>query len=245
MCDCRKPSKKDKGHSWGVNMELKRLAENHKRLFATFAFIYSRFLGRNIIKMKNGNYLKCPYVMLRKCRIEIHGKGNKIVIGKLARLYDCTVQIYGNDNAVILGDAVYLNQAQLYMEDDSNLIEIGDKSSIQGKTGLAVIEGTSIKIGKDCLLSGDINFRTGDSHSLLNLSGKRINPSKSIEIGDHVWIGTRVLILKGVKIPSGGAIGAGSLCNKQFEKENCVIAGNPAKVVKENITWCHERININ
>ena len=226
-------------------MKLKKMAEDHKKLFEIFAFVYSKCLGRNKIKVKNGNKLMCRSVLMQRCRIEIHGRGNKITIGSLARLYDCNIQIYGNDNSVILGENIYLNQAQLYMEDDANLIEIGQGSSIQGKTGLAVIEGTSIRIGKDCLLSGDINFRTGDSHSLLDLSGKRMNPSKDIEVGDHVWIGTRLLVLKGVLIPEGCVIGAGSLCNKRFEKEHCIIAGSPANVVKEDVDWCHERISIN
>lgn len=226
-------------------MELKKAAQSHKRIFAIFAFIYSWCLGRNKVKIKRGNELKCQNAMLRKCRIEICGRRNKVIIGNLARLYDCSIWIHGDDNLVILGEDIYLNQAQLYMEDDSNLIEIKEGSSIQGRTELAVVEGTSIKIRRDCLLSGNIHFRTGDSHSLLNVAGERINPSKDIEIDEHVWIGTGVFILKGVRIPSGCVIGAGSLCNKRFEKKNCVIAGNPANVVKENVTWCHERININ
>ncbi len=68
------------------------------------------------------------------------------------------------------------------------------------KTRLACIEGTSIEIGEDCMFSANIVFRTGDSHSIINSDGQRINASKSICIGNHVWIGNTVIVNKGVKV---------------------------------------------
>ncbi len=57
--------------------------------------------------------------------------------------------------------------------------------------------------------------------------------SKSVNIGNNVWIGANVMILKGVSIGSGSVIAAGSVVTKDIP-ENCVAAGNPAQVVKEN-----------
>jgi len=45
------------------------------------------------------------------------------------------------------------------------------------------------------------------------------------------------LIPKGTKIRNNCVVGANSLLNKKYDYENVVIAGNPAKVVKENIVW--------
>ena len=64
-----------------------------------------------------------------------------------------------------------------------------------------------------------------------------INLARSIEIGDHVWIGKGVLILKNSKIPSGCVVGANSVVAKAFETPNSVIVGNPARKVKEGIHW--------
>ena len=47
-------------------------------------------------------------------------------------------------------------------------------------------------------------------------------------------------MLKDVTIPPNSIVGADSLVNKSFDRENIIIAGTPAKIVKENINWAHE-----
>lgn len=56
-------------------------------------------------------------------------------------------------------------------------------------------------------------------------------PSKDVEIGDYCWIGMNAVILPGVKLGPHTTVGAGSIVTKSFEG-NCVIAGNPAKIIK-------------
>ena len=98
-------------------------------------------------------------------------------------------------------------------------------------------------IGRDCLLAYDIDIRTGDSHSLLEAaSGKRINPAQDVIIGDHVWIAAHVNILKGVSIGMNSVIATGATVVKPVQEAGVVIAGNPAKLVKREITWTRERI---
>lgn len=128
------------------------------------------------------------------------------------------------------------------MENDLNQIIIGENTSLCGKIHLACTEGKKITIGNDCLFSSDIVFRTGDSHSLLNVDGQRINPSEDIKIGDHCWLGHRVLINKGVVISDNSTVGTGAVVTKKFDQGNCVIAGVPAKIVKQNTNWCSKRI---
>jgi acetyltransferase-like isoleucine patch superfamily enzyme len=106
---------------------------------------------------------------------------------------------------------------------------------------LAAIEGTNIIIGEDCLFSSGIVFRTGDSHSVTDLSGNRTNPSKDITIGNHVWIGHRVFVNKGVEIGENNILGTAAVVTKSITEKNCVIAGVPAKVVKTDVNWKSER----
>lgn len=54
---------------------------------------------------------------------------------------------------------------------------------------------------------------------------------KKIKIGDNVWIGWGVIILKGVSIGDNSVIAAGSVVVSDIP-ENCIAAGNPAKLVK-------------
>lgn len=92
------------------------------------------------------------------------------------------------------------------------------------------------------MLSSEIHIRTGDSHSILNENGERTNPSKNIKIGDFVWIGHRAILNKGVEIPSNSIVGANAVVFGKFEKENVLLVGHPAKILKENINWKRERI---
>ncbi|MDR1399312.1 MAG: acyltransferase [Treponema sp.] len=91
----------------------------------------------------------------------------------------------------------------------------------------------NIKIGNGATISHNLVLRDNDAHEIIDENYISI---KSIEIGDHVWIGTNVTILKGVKIGNGAVIGANSLVNKSIP-EKTIAAGNPAKIKKENIRW--------
>ena len=76
-----------------------------------------------------------------------------------------------------------------------------------------------------------------------NEDNKLLNIGQSITIGDKVWICKDVKFMKNANIPNGCVVAQGSIVTKRFEKENCVIAGNPAKITKENIQWDRIRPN--
>lgn len=85
-------------------------------------------------------------------------------------------------------------------------------------------------------------FRTGDSHSIVNLLGDRINASKDIVISNHVWIGHKVHINKGVKIKEDSIVATGAIVTSPIEEANVIIGGVPAKIIKRNINWDKNRI---
>lgn len=78
-----------------------------------------------------------------------------------------------------------------------------------------------------------------DFHSILNYKGEKINSSKPIIIGDHVWIGCRNTILKGVKIGDNIVVSANSTITRTITEENCVIGGHgkAMEVIKREIGW--------
>jgi acetyltransferase-like isoleucine patch superfamily enzyme len=92
-----------------------------------------------------------------------------------------------------------------------------------------------LKIGDGCVIAWECLFLDEDFHEL-DYSGKK-NKTNRIEIGNRVWIGSRVTILRGVTIPDGCVVASGSVVSSSFQTTNCLIAGSPAKVVRENITW--------
>lgn len=179
---------------------------------------------------------------LRHCSIFISGRNNTVNISEGTVLRNCTIKIFGDDNNINIGKNVSADSLNLWIEDKKNGIEIGDGTTVNGRTHIACIEGTSITIGSDCMFSSDISLVTGDSHSILDEKGTRINSSRDIVIGNHVWIGKENTILKGVTVQDNSIIGAKSLVTKTFNEENVIIAGNPAKIIKTNINWNRERI---
>ena len=92
---------------------------------------------------------------------------------------------------------------------------------------------TSITIGNHVFIASDVIIKDVDGHIINN---KSENESKPIIIEDNVRIADRAIILKGVTIGSGSVVAEGSVVNKDVPK-NCMVAGVPAKVKKENIEW--------
>ena len=93
-----------------------------------------------------------------------------------------------------------------------------------------------IVVGKNCMFSRNIKLMASDGHKIY-CDNKLLKTDGNIEIGDNIWIADNVTILKNIKIKNGSIIGINSLVTKSIEKENVLIVGNPAKIVKENIKW--------
>ncbi|TWO16497.1 hypothetical protein ZA02_03105 [Campylobacter lanienae] len=94
------------------------------------------------------------------------------------------------------------------------------------------------------MFSWDIWLATCDYHLIIDAkTNNRINFSKSIYIGDHVWCGQDTAISKGSFVASGAVIGAKSLATKLYFS-NTVNAGMPAKEIKNNIFWLEDNPNV-
>lgn len=99
--------------------------------------------------------------------------------------------------------------------------------------GTQIYCGKKITIGKGCAIARDVIIRDHDAHYLCD--GIH-DVAKEIYIGDHVWIGTRAIILKGVNIGNGAIVAAGAVVTKNVPAK-CLVAGVPAKVIRENVEW--------
>lgn len=119
---------------------------------------------------------------------------------------------------------------------------LGDNFAISGNS--AIICNKDITFGNDCLLSWDILIMDSDIHSILDRNGNRLNLSIPIKIGNHVWIGCRSTILKGVNISNDCVIAASSVLTKSFDTDGVIIGGHGSqqRILKENITWCLDNL---
>ncbi len=96
--------------------------------------------------------------------------------------------------------------------------------------------GCDIEIGNDCLIA-NVQFRPSDSHKIFDMdTGERLNAPTPISVGNKVWIAQEVLVLKGTRIGDGCVVGARSTLNGIYP-ENSILAGTPAKVVRQNVRW--------
>jgi acetyltransferase-like isoleucine patch superfamily enzyme len=144
--------------------------------------------------------------------------------------------IHGNHCAVSIGSGLNATDLLLWCEDDESSIHIGKDAIIAGATQLAATEGKKIVIGDNLLCSNAVTIRTGDSHSIYDENGTRVNHAKDVVIGSHVWVGNQVIILKGSSIGDESVVGSGAIVTGGTEPR-VVLAGNPARIVKRKITW--------
>lgn len=113
-------------------------------------------------------------------------------------------------------------------------IIIGSDTGISGGSICAAV---SVKIGKECLIGANVTIADTDFHSI-NPIGRRYNgnppeiSAAPIEIEDNVFIGTGVIILKGVRVGRNSVIGAGSVVTKDVPPDT-IVAGNPAIALRE------------
>jgi len=203
------------------------------------SFIYFLFFFRNKGKGNKFNYPPCYF---KNTVINVEGNNNLINFGSFSTFHNCKIIVVGNNNNITIGNKVRFNGARFWLDQNNNSITIGDRCTIRGNSLIGVIEGTQITIGEDCMFADNIDIRTGDSHSIINSIGVRINKSQNIKIGNHVWLAKNVTCLKGVTIADNCIVGANSLLTKNYEEPNTLILGSPAKIVKSKIDWLRERI---
>ncbi len=96
--------------------------------------------------------------------------------------------------------------------------------------------GKSITIGDDCAISHNVTILDSDFHVLIKDGVEQPRHGTGISIGNHVWIGTGVTILKDVQVGDGAVIASGSLVTKDVPSK-CLAAGIPAKVIDTDIGW--------
>lgn len=169
--------------------------------------------------------------------------GGKILIGDRTHLENCSFYFEGPDNVVEIEKECNICGMDLIMRfRGHNYMKIGAGTTVGGSLEIECSEGTRLIIGEDCMFSHHIRIFTTDMHSILDNNGNRINKGKDVSIGKHSWIGMNAMVLKGSIIPDGSILGAASVYAGENKEPNCIYAGNPAKMVKENISWCRERV---
>lgn len=213
------------------------------KILRLFLPLFHWLIGGSRIISKKGNKFDTTTANLYKSRISFNGtQGNQVSIGEHTDLHNATITFKGDNNSLYIGANSFLNGLNLIIEGNNNSISIGDNVFILDDTRIYVVDGSCVAIGDCCMLSDHIEIRTTDNHAIYDkVSGKRINFEQNVMLGDHTWLGTRVTLLKGVELAEGTIVGAGSVVTQSNLIPNAIIAGNPARMIREDVRWTMER----
>ncbi|MHB9313403.1 acyltransferase [Fusobacterium polymorphum] len=198
-------------------------------------------LKKSSFFVKNNNNILCfkKKSLVKNSHIIVEGSNNILYIDKETLLTNSYIKIEGNDNKIFIGANCCLKNLTIDMKNENSVIKIGDKTSIE-EARITSFEPYKIEIGKDCMFSADIVIMNTDVHKIYDTTTKlKTNEGKEISIGNHVWLGIRTIVLKGVNIGDNSIVAAGSIVTKDV-KANTVVSGNPARQVKENRNWSRD-----
>lgn len=164
-----------------------------------------------------------------KCRLKF-GFGN---VGIYDKKYQRSIwEVAGSIN--IRGNCSFGHGSRLCVT-SNGVLDIG--ADFVNSAMMTIVCSTNIVFGRQVLTSWETFVMDTDWHYTCSPETNEIYPSqKPIVIGDNVWMGFRSIILKGSGIPNGCIVGANALVSGVFDNENCVIAGNPARIVKRDRT---------
>ena len=112
------------------------------------------------------------------------------------------------------------------------VIEIGERTTINNAAVL-IAEGAGIRIGARCLIGTEWQVMDTNAHELeLGRRAEADSQTRQVVVGDDVFIGSRVTLLKGCRIGNGCVVAAGAVVTPGFEAPTMsIVAGNPARVV--------------
>ena len=185
-------------------------------------------------KGTKGNQIVTGSSVLKKSGIRFFGKDNTVRLQK-ADLYNTTVFLRGKGHALIVDENAKIYNTHIKIIGNNNTVHIGAGTSFGGGMIICGGNGISITVGKDCVFAEGIDIWSTDTHSITQ-DGQLVNTPKSIRIGNHVWAGKDVVILKGVSIGNGAVIGMRSIVTHDLGERTLSI-GSPAKTIRENIDW--------
>lgn len=109
-------------------------------------------------------------------------------------------------------------------------LEVGD--NVYFASGCFVAGGGDITIGKNVLFGPNVNIAAAN-HKFDGESFKGGYVFGEVIVNDNCWIGGNCSLLMGTNIPAASIVGAGSVCNKNYCMPFSLIAGVPARIIKD------------
>ena len=192
----------------------------------------------------NGYNKKVAQENINNLDIKIYGNNNTVTIDSSLNIINSQIHISANNSHVFIQKSKLNSPLIFFIEiksGDNQSVTIGEDFSCAEKLEIWCHEkNSSLKIGNNVMCSKNVSIMTSDCHSIFSqdeIKPYNFRKSNKMIIEDNVWLGKNSMILKNAFIPMGTIVSAGAVLSKPIEDVNCIVAGNPAVIIKRNIKW--------
>lgn len=196
------------------------------------------FLKYNFFSSKVKKGAKIPLLNMKHCVVQMD-EGSELILNARLKLGEKQVRKSCLETRILLEKDAVMKVDRPFTVYAGSYVRVvkGGGLYLAGNgfinENVQITCGDRIEIGTGCFVGRDVIIRSYDAHQI-EKEGYKV--SAPIKIGNNVWIGQRAMILKGVTIGDGAVIAAGAIVTKDVPAHS-VVAGVPAKVVEENISW--------
>lgn len=189
---------------------------------------------------RNDIYIDETLMRTGSGRVHVSGNDNRLRIAEQQSCASLDIQLSGGSRLDVAEDC-NLGHLTVFARDKGDL-RIGSETTFDGRASLFLHEPGRITVGQRCLLGGEFTAMNSDMHSIMDLVTQlRVNPPADVVIGDHVWIGAHVTVLKGSAVGGHSVIGFGATVAGRIPS-HCLASGIPARVMRSGITWRHDLV---
>jgi len=136
---------------------------------------------------------------------------------------------------LIVSGCIFMRHGALIKLSKNAVLEFA--GNVSANINLTIDCGKSIRIGDDCMIGSHAIIYDSDFHPTCRGVDKQFAiHSTPVVIGDHVWIGTRAMLLKGSNIGSGAIIGSNANVAGNVPCNTLVVANLSRQVLKD-VLW--------
>ncbi len=183
------------------------------------------------------NRLRLKDAWLTDTTIKFQGSDNEIAVDG-CHLFNSNILIRGTGHHIKIDAGVQLFNIRIKVIGHNNTIHIGKGTRFGGGNIIHGGESLEITIGANCYFAEGVDIWSTDTHSIYDSESKvdAVNKPQSIIIGNHVWTGKDVAILKGAHIGDDSVIGMRSLVTNDIPARTLNV-GSPSKVIRAGVFW--------
>lgn len=217
------------------------IGNEHGIRFASTLLRKKNIMFDHLAFYNNSNVFSLKYLKAMDCWEYIDLMSNHYIIDKNT---SSKIVIYRRkdlayNNELCLKNLAVSKELRISLWGRNSRLVLQNSSVVEAK--MEITTNGSIIFGDDCMISFDVFLGQADQHHIFDKqTHKRINYSKGIVVGNHVWVGKSCQLFDGTRISDGSIVAAGAITSHNFTEKNVILAGVPAKVIRNNVIWTRD-----